>query len=170
MTAIRKEYEDKGVTEFYKNSGESYINPHEPLIAKGLKKVWFDWRLPKTNILDLACGSGEISRALHTLNCKQIIGCDPYTFKSYQLKTGYPVQQHSFEDISAGKMGVQRFKIIVCSYAMHLIEESKLPLLLYNLSQMSPLLLIVSPHKKPELKSPKNEIILDRIHFKLYEF
>jgi hypothetical protein len=44
------------------------------------------------------------------------------------------------------------FDTIVCSYALHLAEESILPDLFWNLSLISKFLIIISPNNKPTLK------------------
>jgi len=168
--SIRKEYEKYGVEKYYKNFGNNYVNPHFNKLNEGIIKIWKEWNLPNKNILDLACGSGEISLIISKLNCKNIIGCDPFTCDNYFNNTKNKTLRYSFDDITAGKL-TTKFKIIVCSYAMHLIETSKLPNLLFALSSISNLLLIVSPHKKPIIKNYftlKQTTIINRIHFNLY--
>ena len=46
----------------------------------------------------------------------------------------------------------EKFDVIFCSFALHLAEDSLLPNILYNLSQISNNLVILTPHKKPDIK------------------
>ncbi len=46
----------------------------------------------------------------------------------------------------------KRYNLVVCSYAMHLAEDGLLTSLVMLLSQSTDLLLILSPHKRPEIR------------------
>ena len=78
------------------------------------------------NILDLCCGSGEITLSLPNYN---VIGLDPYTNKSYYNRTRKNSLNLTFQDIANGKLE-NNFDCIICSYALHLCDKSLLPLLL----------------------------------------
>ena len=52
-----------------------------------------------------------------------------------------------------GALQNRRYDTIICSYAMHLCEESMLNNLLYQLSLIANTLIIITPHKRPEIKN-----------------
>ena len=79
MDAIRNMYKNIGVDNFYKVYGNTYENPHKEIINHLLKDVNI-----KGSILDLCCGSGEVTK---NFSDKDIIGCDPYTYKLYEKNT-----------------------------------------------------------------------------------
>lgn len=166
--SIRKSYENNGVKNFYLQSGNSYTNPHIKDVQMCLRESVNTWNLPTSSILDLACGSGEVSECFGSTN---VTGVDPYTQKAYFNRIGkYPLS-YSFDDIINGVLLEHRYDIIICSYAMHLIEESKLPNLCYALAQISNKMLIVSPHKKPDIKQAwalSGELYVNRVRSRYY--
>src|SRR6476469_9120335 len=87
-SAIRAAYEQYGVEGFYQRFGDSYRNPHERVIRAALGAALARWDLPLDRVLDLACGSGEVTLALRTLGCEAIDGIDPYTYQAYAARTG----------------------------------------------------------------------------------
>lgn len=52
---------------YYMAEGDVYRNPHETFIDKALRSVLGRWDLDLSNTLDLAAGSGEVTR---------IVGCN----------------------------------------------------------------------------------------------
>lgn len=144
MEAIRNMYAKIGVEEFYKEYGNEYQNPHEKIIKEILSQEHFSGK-----ILDLCCGSGEVSRNIDG----EVIGCDPFTAKLYKEKTGNECLEYSFKDIATGKMREYHFDHIICSFALHLCEESMLNQVLFELSMITKNLIIITPHKKPEIKN-----------------
>ena len=171
MLSIRNEYAKQGIEEFYKNNGSTYSNPHEYIIHKCLGHAISNWFIPLDTVLDLACGSGEITSQI-LYYTKNVVGVDPYTFDAYYNRIGkYPLL-YSFEDIANGIMKDHHFDIIICSFALHLIEKSRLPGVCYALSQISDKLLIITPNKKPTISwfwELKQEKIIDRVRIRLYE-
>ena len=149
---IRHQYERLGVRKYYQDHGASYLNPHEHLVRRAIADLVPRWKLDVSNVLDLACGSGEATLALQKAGAVVIEGIDPYTEAAYARRTGRSCQPLTFEQISTGALQPSRFTLIVCSYAMHLVEESRLPLLCYHLRQLSPALLILTPHKRPAIE------------------
>ncbi len=145
--SIRDEYAAHGVGDFYAQQGDEYSNPHEEQIGDALAKCVARWDLDLARVLDLACGSGEITLRLRELGAEAIDGVDPFTGEAYRRRTGQDALLHSFEQIAAGELSDRRYSLIVCSYALHLVEPSRLPGLLYQLGILSPALLILSPHK-----------------------
>ena len=164
-TSIRKQYEIHGVKNYYANMANQYSNPHEPQVQQLLKQL----NLSGT-VLDLACGDGSASLALN--NDCTIVGCDPYLYEQYEERTGFPCYPYSFDDIFNGVLGNINFDVIVCSFAMHLCEESKLNVLLYQLSRLSNKLVIISPHKRPIISENywaiKQKYKADKVRCKTY--
>ena len=171
--AIRTEYEKHGVEPFYRESGASYRNPHEPELRRVLDVVVRPWKLDLSKVLDLAAGSGEVTLALRQLGVREIEGVDPFTFEAYERRTGLRPGRETFEDIAAGAFAGRHYSLIVCSFAMHLVDESRLAGLVQQLSQIGAKLLILTPHKRPVLRSDwgwelKHEKVMHRIRARLY--
>lgn len=151
--SIRAAYETHGVRAYYEGFGATYRNPHEAAIRTALRKAIAEWHLDLTGtVLDLACGSGEVTLLLRELGSAHVQGIDPYTSAAYLERTGQPAERYTFEDIAAGALLGRRYGLIVCSFALHLVDESRLPLLAYQLAALSDTLLILTPHKRPHLK------------------
>lgn len=168
MTSIRSHYEALGVSSFYEQNALTYSNPHENFIKDLLTEFisGFDRNL---KILDLCCGSGEVTRILQNLGFSNICGLDPYTFELYKAKTSCPCFVFDFKDLSIGKFN-ESFDLVICSFALHLAPESMLPNILYNLKTEG--LLILSPHKKPNIKDffcIENNLYKNKIHLKYYK-
>jgi hypothetical protein len=105
----------------------------------------------------------------------RIDATDPYTHDAYEHRTGQPCERHTFEDIAAGALRGRRYTLVVCSFAMHLVEESRLPALCWALGEISDRLLILTPHKRPHLRpewgwSLTHEILHGRVRARLYAF
>lgn len=174
-SSIRGEYQRHGVASFYQQHGAEYRNPHEPIIRELLALCVAQWRLDLSNVLDLACGSGEATLALRDLGAKQIAGIDPYTGSAYLARTGITAAALSFEQIAEGAPAdrSEKYSLIVCSFALHLAAESWLPILCYQLSQIGDALLILTPHKRPLIRSgwgweAPSELLHERVRARLY--
>lgn len=172
--AIRNQYAEHGVAPFYAEHGADYRNPHESIIAELLSAAVAAWQLELRAVLDLACGSGEATLALRSLGATQIDGIDPYTTEAYQLRTGQTAEAFTFEQIAEGALGRRVYSLIVCSFALHLLDPSWLPALLAQLQRSAPRLLILTPHKRPELKPTwgwrlLGELQHKRVRARLYE-
>ena len=74
--AIRRQYEKHGVEGYYSQFGAEYRNPHEPVIREVLQEAVRRWQLDLDHVLDLACGSGEVTLALGELGSRKIDGVD----------------------------------------------------------------------------------------------
>ncbi|EJT97863.1 hypothetical protein DACRYDRAFT_71540, partial [Dacryopinax primogenitus] len=109
-----------------------------------------------------------------------IIASDPYTAPAYTARTSRYCAPFSFADVAEGSMpsftahdlnsamskeprshhgevsGVsaspQTVDMVVSSFALHLCTPSELFSLLYELSLKSKWLVVIAPHKKPEIK------------------
>ena len=169
---IRPQYETYGVAGFYGQFGATYSNPHEPQIKSLLERVITDWDLDLSNVLDLACGSGEVSSVILG-HGGTVTGIDPFTFEAYRNRTGLEAERFSFEDIADGALEGRRFSLIVCSFALHLSEVSRLPMVAFQLAQIAETLLILTPHKRPNLKAEwgwklETETLKARVRARLY--
>jgi len=146
--AIRNYYENLGVEKFYKEFSKTYTNPHEKqieeLIEKNASKI--DYK----RVLDFCAGSGEITLALKKLGYSNTVGSDPYTHELYTQKTEKNCYNWSFKDvIESGISG--NYSSIICSFAMHLCRQKDLYPLVFNLFQKAKTLVVITPHKRPEL-------------------
>lgn len=148
--SIRDGYVQHGVAAFYAQSGHSYRNPHEDGVREAV--LSFIPELPPGRILDLACGSGEVTLALREggIDPDSIDGCDPYTAQAYRERTGRDAQPSSFQDIASGIH--KRYGTVICSFALHLCEPSWLPLVVQSIARASRALLVLTPHKRPSLR------------------
>lgn len=164
--SVRGKYESIGVDKYYLEYGEYYKNPHFETVKKLIKSEDVSGK-----VLDLSCGNGE---ATLCLDCSQVdvVGCDPYLYNSYTTNTSNTCYTYSFDDIINGKMRDVYFDIIICSFAMHLCEESKLDSLLYELACISDELIIVTPNKKPYINNnywnKNKETMVDRVRLRRY--
>ncbi len=170
MDAIVNEYKKYGVDKFYRLHSHDYENPHINIIENLLAEAKSDWNI-KGNILDLCCGSGEVSRMFG--ECK-VEGVDPYTHDLYMANTNNNCIKMTFKDIVQNGFE-SKYDFVICSYAMHLCEKSMLPMLLYRISEASNNLIIITPHKKPDcngeffreskrMKKERTSIILYKKH------
>ncbi len=171
--AIRNAYADMGVDAFYQTHGATYRNPHEDAIGALLREVAFAWQLDLSRVLDLACGSGEATLSLRELGA-HVEGADPYTGEAYRERTGQTTRPLSFEQIAGGALEGEEFSLVVCSFALHLAEPSRLPMLCLRLAQISPALLILTPHKRPAIFkswgwSLSHEIVAERVRARFYQ-
>jgi hypothetical protein len=174
--SVHDAYIDGGPEQFYREHGHAYRNPHEPAIAQLIGKTLAEWPLDFRHVLDLAAGSGEVTLSLQAAapaSSKQISAIDPYTAQAYIDRTGLPCERITFEEIEGGSLRGRNYSLIICSFAMHLVAESRLPALCWALAEVSPALMILTPHKRPLLKPqwrwrPTHEMIHERVRARLY--
>lgn len=167
--SIRNLYKEQGVELFYKNNSTTYHNPHEKIIHEHIKH-FFKYINKNDKILDLCCGSGEVSRFLLQHGFNNIVGCDPFTHENYKLKTNLNCLTHDFKYLSNNKLNTE-FDLIICSFALHLCDKSLLPNLLFNLSLITKKLIIISPNKKPDINVYfylNEEFYLNKVRGKFY--
>ncbi len=100
--AIRNEYADVGVENYYRNHGDVYENPHFPYIQQLLEQN--QQRIDYSKVLDLACGGGEVTMILRGLGFENSVGCDPFTSALFEKNTGKKCLELSFEDIVKGAL------------------------------------------------------------------
>jgi SAM-dependent methyltransferase len=172
--AVRTQYEQYGICGYYERSGADYRNPHEAAIGKLLCSIAPAWSLDLSNVLDLACGSGEATLVLRELGATRISGIDPFTGAAYLARSGQAAEAFDFAAIAAGALVGREYSLIVCSFALHLAEASRLPALAFRLAEIAPQLLILTPHKRPALKAEwgwqlAQETVNERVRARLYE-
>lgn len=153
MSAIRNEYATHGVEGYYEKAGAEYENPHFPQIHTLLLQN--KHRVDYSNAFDFCCGSGEVSRVILELGYKLPRASDPFTQEAYGKNFGQECWNFTFEDIIKDKLEGQ-FSSVICSFAMHLCPSKQLYPLVYQLFQHTNQLVVITPHKRPELKQLTN--------------
>ena len=172
--SIRDQYVRYGAQGYYEQFGAQYRNPHELAVRQTIHTTVAAWRLDLAHVLDLACGSGEVTLALRELRAVAIDGLDPYTGAAYQARSGQPAEALSFEAIAGGALDGRRYSLVVCSYALHLLAPSRLPRLAYQLSRVAGALLVLTPHKRPNLRPEwgwvlAEEMVVQRVRARCYK-
>ena len=177
---MRKEYNEHGVVGFYEKFGKTYRNKHFPEIKRVIRTIASalpeDLPRGRIRLLDLACGSGEAALAFVDAGLTSldlVDGCDPYTFEAFKEMVGKTAHPWSFEDIADGKLDDRKYDLCICSFALHLVDSSKLLGVCYQLATACKYLLVLTPHKKPDIRPAmgwdlKFEIVCERIHARLY--
>lgn len=150
---IRNMYKQMGVSGFY-TSNIPYVNPHTKEIQTLICENHLDFDL--TSVLDLGCGDGLVTKTLINLGYDNITGADPFLFQRYTKETGKKCLDMSFVDVV--KYGFQtKFSCIICSFALHLCEQSMLKSLMYRLSECTNTFVVISPTKFPFIGKPNVE-------------
>jgi hypothetical protein len=147
--SIRPLYDVYGAEGYYREHADSYINPHFPAIKTALLQNLH--RIQTEKVLDLSAGGGEVTQVLLETGVKNLEACDPYTHALYTRNTGLPCKSLSFMDIIKNGLDGQ-YSSVICSFALHLCPEKDLFSLCWNLIQAAPQLLILTPHKRPEIE------------------
>jgi hypothetical protein len=173
---VRDEYaaHPGGATGWYREHGADYRNPHEPAVVALIEHAaavgWID---PEWSYLDLACGSGEATLALVGIGAdpSRIAACDPFTGAAYASRVGRAPHSWSFRDIALGACATAgdegaplTVDAVVCSFALHLCEASWLPLVCQALATSAHTLVILTPHKRPELRPAQSGWHLTATH------
>ena len=171
--ALRPLYEKLGANAYYAAHGGGYRNPHEPIISRLLLEAARARHSKPLSVLDLACGSGEVTMGLREAGWENFTACDPHTGAAYQERTGQRAQTWSFSDIADGALAEHSFDLVVCSFALHLCEVSRLHGVLSALSLATPELWILTPHKRPEITLRHgwrlvSETLRERVRLRVY--
>jgi hypothetical protein len=98
---------------------------------------------------------------------------DPYTHEAYESRVGSRPEPLSFKDVAAVALAGRTYSLIVCSFALHLCETSRLPAVAYQLSLVSPDLLVLTPHKRPNIRPEwgwalAGELCVERVRSRWY--
>ena len=147
--SIRDQYADQGVENFYLEHGHDYVNPHLAQIKQLL--VQNQYRIDYSSALDFCCGGGEVTTVLEALGFPNTVGCDPFTSEAFEKNTLKQALPFNFSDVIQGKLAGD-FSSVICSFAMHLCPKDELFLLCYYLFEISPQIVIITPHKRPALE------------------
>jgi len=171
---VRTGYDTLGPQAYYDTHKADYRNPHEPVIVKLLGQ-WHAQHAPPADatMLDLACGSGEITRYFQQLGYRNLSGIDPYTGPAYAARTGLEAAALSFSDIADGRLEGGRFDYIFCSFALLLAEPSRLPVLCHRLAEAGGHMVVLTPHKRPEIRAEwgwrlEREWLSERVRLRFY--
>lgn len=151
MGGFRDLYNEHGVADYYLLHGSTYKNPHEPIIYDCIGRLISDYNISQFGrYLDLACGDGAVTRALidNAIPADNIMGCDPYTYAAYENRTNRQAMRLYFDQL----YDLPGFDVIICSFALHLLEESRMPWVCYHISHKCKTFVVISPHKKPVIK------------------
>jgi hypothetical protein len=171
---IRQGYDQLGPDSYYVTHKADYRNPHEPIIRRLLERWTLKETPPKlSSLLDLACGSGEITSFFQSSGFTQIHAIEPFTGEAFTNRTGLVADSHDFAAIADGVLGNRSYDYIFCSFALHLAQSSRLPLICMNLAEISNHLIILTPHKRPEIRPEWGwkmvyEELLDRVRLRHY--
>ena len=171
--SIRGAYEKHGPREFYRASGATYRNPHEPALQRSIRAAVEACRPDLSRVLDLAAGSGEATLIFRELGATQVDGIDPYTADAYASRTGQPAEPLGFEDVAAGALAGRSYTLVVCSFALHLCDRSRLPAVCSQLSLVGKSLLVLTPHKRPHVRAEwgwelQGEAVVERVRWRYY--
>ena len=161
--AIRNEYAELGVENYYREHADVYENPHFPYIQQLIEQN--KHRIDYSKTLDLACGGGEVTLILRGLGFDDTVGSDPFTQILFEKNTGKNCLTLSFEDIIKGtlshfNLNNLHFTSIISSFAMHLCPEKQLFPLVAQLFLWTKNIVIITPHKRPELEKLSNVALL----------
>jgi SAM-dependent methyltransferase len=173
--SIRAQYVALGVEGFYSQHGAHYKNPHEDDIERAIGMALSAYAPDTSRVLDMACGSGEVTRALveHGVKRGAITACDPYTGEAYVARCGGACEPWSFEEIAQGALGDEIYTLVVCCFALHLCPDSWLPRTCLALAQSATELWVITPHKRPDI-SPgwgwrlDDEFLYQRVRVRRY--
>ena len=171
--SVRAGYEKHGAETYYRRFGRDYRNPHEPAVRRSLQIATQTWPLNLSHVLDLAAGSGEATLTLAGLGAARVDATDPYTHEAYESRVGRRAETLSFEDVAAGALAGRYYTLVVCSFALHLCEPSRLPAVAYQLALVAPALLVITPHKRPHLRAEwgwelVGEDVVERVRSRFY--
>ncbi|CAK9071517.1 unnamed protein product [Durusdinium trenchii] len=183
--SVRDAYEELGAAGFYASKGASYVNPHEPRLSEALHIALDQWQEHLSSplrALDLACGSGEATLALEAWLEKTQTGAmepvleaaDPYTFEAFERRVGRRCHHWSFQDVADGVLEEEPiYDLVLCSFALHLLERSWLTCTVSSLARRARLLVVATPHKRPLIERKTGweqvaEVLHARVRVRLY--
>lgn len=169
--AIRNIYEAIGAEAYYKNHGSKYRNPHFATLNEVLPAMLDSMLVPalgasegmaalEFSCLDFCCGSGEFTQILDIWCQKKgakctITGADPFTREAYSKATNRVARDWSFASVCDGVLDDEgaTFDLVVISYAIHLLDPSRMYSFFNAMANHSKYMLIISPTKNKGLVS-----------------
>lgn len=164
MKGFRKKYkQENGHEKYYekiKNSQLIYSNPHYNKFPYIIEKI-INWLPDEINlnklqnssnpVIDLAAGTGQITKLLLEYNINNIIGIEPYLYEEYYKKTQKQVFSNTFNDIINNIISFEKIPIIFCSYGLHLCDNVEE--LLEKLKNWTKYLCVITPNGLPNINS-----------------
>ena len=157
--SIRDDYIHYGVNEFYTNHADKYKNLHHDQV----KQLLIDNQdnINYKSVFDLSCGDGLVTQILTEMGYKISGASDPYLFSQYTKNTGLPCYQWSFLDIiKNGFETNQHYSAIISSFSLHLCPPKQLYNLITQLLQVTDTIIIITPHKRPQLELLNLDLVL----------
>ena len=156
---VRDEYASHrlGAEGWYREQGALYRNPHaaavREMVLVALAK-WPEMFAGGGSLLDLCAGSGEVTAVIaDALGVERVISADPFTGAAFLSAQGRSLDaEWSFAAIADGVLEERSFDVVICSYALHLCERSRLARICHELAQRADHLVVITPHKQPELR------------------
>ena len=168
---VRNEYKRVGSADkFYQNFSSDYKNPHKDIIIKLLEDFMF-FKRKDIKIMDLSCGDGLVTEYLKNKGFVNIFGVDPYFKDIYEDKTKKKCYKKDFKTLPLSNE-IPECDLVICSFAMHLCDKSMLPALLYKLAELSKEMIIITPHKRPEINliwKLESEALKDKVRLRSYK-
>lgn len=134
-------YEKHGVSGYYSSHAADYDNPHKSSVAQLLNMV----HVSGETGIDLCCGNGLITMLLPHINW---LGVDPFMNDQYEKATGKKCIKSPIKDIISGRTSLPMCDVVVCSYAIDIIEQSYLQPMMFVLSNVSNTFITIRPNKK----------------------
>ncbi|CAK9071525.1 unnamed protein product [Durusdinium trenchii] len=134
-------------------SGASYVNPHEPRLSEALHIALDQWQEHLSSPLRAA---------------------DPYTFEAFERRVGRRCHHWSFQDVADGVLEEEPiYDLVLCSFALHLLERSWLTCTVSSLARRARLLVVATPHKRPLIERKTGweqvaEVLHARVRVRLY--
>ena len=102
--SVRGGYVDLGVRAYYEAHATDYVNPHEPAVVACLDALLARRAPDLSHVLDLACGSGEVTDVVRRAGALRCDGIDPYNGPAYLARMGETAEGISFERIADGAL------------------------------------------------------------------
>ena len=121
ITEKDKEINDKLYQEYEKlkmedgwNTGDKNSNYHKLIkIAEYAKATYFN-----ATILDVGCGTGDLSAFLREKNIKSYIGIDIYAPAIIKAKNKYPTEEFILGDVLNDALPRKKYDFVFCSGAL----------------------------------------------------
>ncbi|CAK9071523.1 unnamed protein product [Durusdinium trenchii] len=135
------------------SEGASYVNPHEPRLSEALHIALDQWQEHLSSPLRAA---------------------DPYTFEAFERRVGRRCHHWSFQDVADGVLEEEPiYDLVLCSFALHLLERSWLTCTVSSLARRARLLVVATPHKRPLIERKTGweqvaEVLHARVRVRLY--
>ena len=129
--------------------------------------------LPTASLMALRASARPIGRGIQggIENTNYFVTCERDGTTEEHVLTVF--ERLSFEQIAGGAVAGRGYDTIVCSFALHLAPLSRLPALAIQLSLLAGTLLVLTPHKRPEIRAAwgwvlEGELLHERVRARCY--